>query len=309
MVRSDRFQFLPIAIPLLGIRVWRVSPVELDEARLAVVDSMILSTFEEVSRLFPLGFRRNQRTDHFVLVTVGMAGDGFAPETRLFPSPGPDLSVIFHNLDDPRGRELFIHTTTHLFNRRRARPQVQPDERGLPRAEYQEMVATWAELALIDDARRAGRFEFLLQDYHAVLDEDPATTPVNPLLTPLSSWSGPIGLLPVTPPSFELSEFQHYVLAPLLMLAVDGLLQRSGAAPSLYDLLRELHAGAHPGLLTALAKHLSSNDLATVRGWLSGTPVSEELARAGVARAGQVRAQPSNLPPSALTPRPVAWRE
>jgi hypothetical protein len=137
-----------------------------------------------------------------------------------------------------------------------------------------------------------------------VLDGDPATNPVNPLLTPLSPRHGPVGLLPVSPTSFELSEFQHYVLAPLLMLAVDGLLERSGATRSLYELLREVHGGRHPGLLAALAKHLTSHDLATVRGWLSGTPVSEELARAGVARAGLVWAQPSNLLPPALTPPP-----
>jgi len=284
LVLRDQFRFRPIEIPQLQIRVWRVAPVEFDAARLAIVDAMIASTFEAVADLFPLGLRRGQRADHSVLVTVNLAGDGSQPEARLFPNPGTNLSVIFSNLDDPRGRELFIHTSTHLLNRRRARRQTEPEERALPRAEYQEMVATWAELALIDDARRSERFDFLMQNYQAVMDGDIATTPSNPLLEPLSGWQGPIGLHGVEPMSFEVSEFQHYVLAPLLMLAVDGLLERAGATPSLLDLLREVHAGRHRGLLAALAKHLARTEVAMVRGWISGVRVPEELARAGLVR-------------------------
>jgi hypothetical protein len=293
LVRRDRFAVLPIEVPEAGLRVQRAAPAELDPDRLAAADAMVASTFAAVAGLFPLGLRRGQREDHWVLVTVNLAGDGWQPETRLFPGPGRNLSVIFHNLKDPRGRELFIHTTTHLFNRRRARRQTEPDERGLPRAEYQEMVATWAELALVDPARRAARADFLLQNYHAVLDGDASTTPTNPLLAPLSDRRGPIGLLRVEPPSFELSEFQHYVLAPLLMLAVDGLLERSGAEPDLGTLLRAIHAGRHRGLLDALAKHLPAREMDAVRAWISGVPVPEDLARAGLQR---LASRPGPLP-------------
>lgn len=284
MVRRDRFQFRPITLSPLGMRAVRVAPLEMDPAHLTTVDAMIVSTFEAVARLYPLGLRPKERTDHSVLVTVNLAGDGIEPETRLYPSTGPNLSVIFYNLYDPRGRELFIHTTTHLFNRHRARRAAEPDEKLLPRVDYQELVASWAELALIDDERRQVRFEFLLQNYRAVVDGDAATTPTNTLLAPLSTWEGPIGLVQDEPLTFELVEFRHYVLGPLLMLAVDGLLERSGTTPRLWELLREVHAGKHRGLLAALAKHLSPQDVGTVRDWISGVPVPENLARAGLTR-------------------------
>ncbi len=121
MIRSDE---AGLDLQLLSLKSTPLD--ELDSWR-----RMVAETYADVATLFPLGLLADQTLPHVILVTSGIAGDGAQRSTRLFPAPGPNLTSLFYPPDIGRGRDLFIHTTSHLFNKRRPRPETVPQEDGL----------------------------------------------------------------------------------------------------------------------------------------------------------------------------------
>ena len=247
---------------------------------------MVAETYADVATLFPLGLPPDQALPHVILVTSGIAGDGKRRSTRLFPAPGANLTILFYNPDSGRGRDLFIHTTTHLFNKRRPRPETVPRERGLRSTEYRELVATWAEIAFNrDDTHVRNRVAFLMRQHVALTDADPATWPGAGALASIRSAEGPFGLPPQAPKgSTAAREYAHYYLGPLIMLAIDGLLAGKGTAVSVRMLLRDIHAGNSPGLLASLRRVLPLR-FGQIRSWMDGSePIPAGLVERGLAR-------------------------
>jgi hypothetical protein len=287
LVRARAFERSVLASPDPAVTLWLVHRSDLSTPDRVMVAARVESTWRRVSALFPLGLDRT--IEHTVLVTSGIAGDGRSQRTRLFPAPGSRLSVVFRNLDDPRGADLLIHTTVHVYNRRCARSEAAPDEPGLPRAEFQEMVAGWAELALAENpAWRRRRVDDLLRDYRAVTDGDSTTVPADPFLAGIGA---PETLaLTSTSMSAVRAEFQHYVLAPLAMLAIDALLAENKASP-LIEVLRDIHAGRHGGLLEGLRRRLPASAMREVERWLGGARLPEGLMMGGLLRLESSAAQ------------------
>ena len=247
---------------------------------------MVVETYRDVSTVFPLGLLPDQTLPHIILVTSGIAGDGSRRSTRLFPAPGPNLTSLFYNPGDRRGRDLFIHTTTHLFNKRRPRPEAQPKQEGLRRTEYREMVASWAEIAFNrDNDYVRNRVAWLLRQHVSLTDDDPDTWPTAPSIMKTRSVDGPYGLPPNAPKKSKAArEYAHYFLGPLIMLAIDGLLVEKGSAVSVWMTLRDIHAGNSPGLLTSLPRILPGQTQ-KIRSWMDGTvQIPAELVELGLAR-------------------------
>jgi hypothetical protein len=247
---------------------------------------MVSEVYRDVSTLFPLGLLPDQKLPHVILVTAGIAGDGKRMSTRLFPDAGANLTSLFYNPGDGRGRDLFIHTTTHLFNKRRPRPEVLPREPDLPKSEYREMVASWAEIAFNrDDDYVRKRVAMLMKQHVALTDNDPDTWPALSFLREIRSEDGPFGIPPNAPKGSKAArEYAHYYLAPLILLAIDGLLVERGTVVSVRMTLRDIHAGNSTGLLASLPRILLGRSR-QVRGWMDGTEqIPAELVQKGLAR-------------------------
>lgn len=247
---------------------------------------MVVETYRDVATLFPLGLLADQRLPHVILVTSGIAGDGARRSSRLFPAPGPNLTNLFYSPDSGRGRDLFIHTTTHLFNKRRPRPETLPVEDGLRKTEYRELVASWAEIAFNrDDDYVRKRVAFLMRQHVFLTDGDPDTWPRAKAIAKIATAEGPFGLPPNAPEKSPAAhEYAHYYLGPLIMLAIDGLLAERGTAISVRMTLRDIHAGNSPGLLASLRRILPGR-FQQIRNWMEGTEqIPRELVEKGLAR-------------------------
>ena len=273
----------PAGLDLQLLTLKSIPPEELDSWR-----RMVAETYADVATLFPLGLPADQALPHVILVTSGIAGDGARRSTRLFPAPGPNLTSLFYPPDSGRGRDLFIHTTTHLFNKRRPRPEAVPEEDGLRGTEYRELVATWAEIAFNrDDAHVRKRVGSLRRAHVALTDDDGDTWPNARSIAATRSAEGPFGLPPHAPEGSKAArEYAHYYLGPLIMLALDGLLAEKGTAVSVRMLLRDIHAGNSPGLLASLRRVLPER-FGQIRSWMDGT----EAIPAGLVERGLARLQ------------------
>jgi hypothetical protein len=268
-----------LTLQLLSLK--SIPPEDLDWWR-----GLIVETYRDVAPLFPLGLPRDQALPHVILVTSGIAGDGTRRSGRLFPEPGPNLTNLFYNPENGRGRDLFIHTTTHLFNKRRPRPETQPNEDGLRRVEYRELVASWAEIAFNPDTDYVrNRVAFLMRQHVALTDGDPDTWPDAGAVVRIKSYEGPFGLPPAAPKkSAAAREYAHYFLGPLIMLAIDGLLAKRGAEVSVRLMTRNIHAGNSPGLLASLRRFLPDR-FEQIRSWMDGTgQIPAGLVERGLAR-------------------------
>jgi hypothetical protein len=268
-----------LILQLLSLK--SIPPEELDRWR-----ELVVETYRDVTPLFPLGLTPDQALPHVILVTSGIAGDGARRSSRLFPEPGPNLTNLFYNPGDGRGRDLFIHTTTHLFNKRRPRPETLPNEDGLSKFEYRELVATWAEIAFNPDAAHVhNRVAFLMRQHVALTDGDPDTWPDAGSLAKIKSHKGPFGLPPAAPEnSAAAREYAHYYLGPLVMLAIDGLLAKRASGASVGTMIRDIHAGDSPGLLASL-RRLLPDRFEQIRSWMDGTgQVPAGLVERGLAR-------------------------
>lgn len=275
-IRSDE---AGLDLQLLSLKT--TPPEELDIWR-----QMIAGTYADIATLFPLGLLADQKLPHVILVTSGIAGDGTRRSTRLFPEPGPNLTNLFYNPGDGRGRDLFIHTTTHLFNKRRPRPETLPEEDGLPKTEYRELVAGWAEIAFNRDKGYVrNRVAFLMRQHVALTDNDPGTWPGAGAIEKIRSAKKPFGLPPNAPKnSAAAREYAHYYLGPLIMLAIDGLLVEKGKAVSVRMMLRNIHAGGSPGLLASLGRALPLQ-VRQIRSWMTGAEqIPARLVEKGLAR-------------------------
>jgi hypothetical protein len=76
----------------------------------------------------------------------------------------------------------------------------------------------------------------------------------------------------VVPADAPYSDFQygHYILAPLVLVAADGLLIERGAPVDIADLLILIHTNTETNLFTELAKYLTPEDMEQIRIWMNG---------------------------------------
>jgi hypothetical protein len=284
-IRPEGWQHRPIPVPDAGITVNRYAPKDYDPDLLALADRWIADGHRRVRQVYPLGLLPEQTYDHNVIVLVGRAGDGETTRTRIFPNPGPSLTPLYRNFDIARSQTTFLHTTAHLFNKRRPRPETQPDEPGLPVGEYLELVATWVDMVTNDNPDWIrSRTDFLYSLHLLSTDGDPTTAPDFEPLNALVHDPQPHGIPPVAQPmSFALSEYVHYALSPLLMVALDGLLEQNGRQTDVRTLLQLIHSGRYPGLLAAARDHLPQTDYDRFVTWLRGGRIDPDTLAAGVA--------------------------
>jgi hypothetical protein len=222
------------------------------------------NAFAQVGRIYgdePLALRK----PHTMLVTAGLAGDTRTSETRVYPDPTLQLSSIVRTPDQPRSEELLIHAVMHLYNRHALDGTAYLSNQAPYSAEeFEELEATWAELALSTNSKAVqNRLQYLYQVHAAVQTKNFALIS-DP---PFDDETGFKLIRPTVfvPKNAGYLEFQygHYVLAPLLMATTDALLSERRTGTTVAKLLTEVHSGG--GNFTALlSTHLKPKDMETL---------------------------------------------
>jgi hypothetical protein len=247
---------------------------------------MVTATFREVATLFPLGLAVKQRYPLDILVTTNVAGDNKTMKARIFPEPGPRLVSLFYDPKNPRGKDLLIHTTSHLYNKRRPRLETTSQEKLLTAADYREYVATWAEFAFNHNHNYVSRrLNLLLKQHQLVTDGSNDTWPSITLLQGLAASCGPFGVPPFAPKGNQAArEYAHYYLSPLVLLGVEGYLATDAPNLSVRDMLTKIHSESRLGLMTDLQSTMPLR-YRTILKWISGEArIPEALVRQGLIR-------------------------
>ncbi len=246
-------------------------------------DALLAHAFEEIGRLFP-PLPDALKSEHHVLVTAGHAGHTRSYDTRIYPEPGPDLSVVVRDPQQSRGHELTIHAIAHLHNRHRVgrADGVAPP---IPQKDWEELVATWTETAFIRSHRgRMKRLEYLYNVHTAVQtgDHDLITGP--PFDDAERFWQiTPNVVVAAGQPSIDM-QYGHYILAPLAMVGTEGLLARAGVEDTMVEILRDTFHGSED-FFGEVEERLGPAGLATLEGWLhGGETIDADLVWAGAER-------------------------
>jgi hypothetical protein len=243
----------------------------------------IIAAFTQVAQLYPTPHRT---VPHTVLITVGLGGKAQIFEDTLYPDPSSEVSMLVRDRTHKRSTELFIHAVAHLFNR------YMSDGRSylmaqspFPASDFEEMEAAWSEIAFLqNDAARRRRLDELYAIHRSVVT---GTTSVA-LMYPFDDALRVSGLsvhTPIVPEGSNYIDYQyaHYVLAPLIMVGIDGMLSVRSTGSTVEELLYSLHSDPTKNFFLELRRLLGDADIETIMSWVDGTAlVSEIYLKAGV---------------------------
>lgn len=285
LVRPEAFGTVDLTFENSAYRVRVMYPIEMTEEMLAPYLATITHAFERVGAFYP---DATEPYEHTVLISVGLAGEAMDFESTLYPEPGPTLSTLARAFEHKRSEELFTHAVAHLYNRQRtdliAYEHVQEP---IPAEDFQELEASWIELYVRSDAdARMRRLNELYAIHQAVFMD--AYMPN--LLYPFSEvelFDEVTRQNVVLPAESSYSDFQygHYILAPLSIIAIDGLLLERGAPVDMADIFTTVHMNGDTHLLNEVARYLTPEDMEQIRRWMSGEElIPRNLVDHGVAQ-------------------------
>jgi hypothetical protein len=231
--------------------------------------------FRLVSTLYPYGVPNHQLAPHTVMMTAGVIGeDEGAPTRFVYPNVGENASYAYR-WPSQRMEELLLHAVAHLYNRFRFMYSYRPSMATLPFGEYQEYVASWVESRYIkSDSDRWRRALFLQRVHEGVSDPNIPLGREVGMFRRLGNERTPISanIYRHRSPAKELKkEYAHYVLAPLLLIALDGLLAESGKDVTVEEILRDVHTARYGvTYYGVIGLHLSAEQIIRYRRWEEG---------------------------------------
>lgn len=295
-VRNGGFATKPISVPgvYFPMRVWYRA--DMPAAEVEQFEGMIRRTLMYASSLFPLGvpnYMFGQESNIFITTgIIGEPGDDEnpLPQNRLQLNPGRNLQVVWRAADDIRTEELYIHMVTHTFNRYRGMPTHHPATPEIRVSEFEELVASWAEVRFIsDDQARLHRIARLYNGHEALFQAPLERLRPGSMLHMIKSL--PEYSLSITLPTGRRLtvaevEYIHYTLPPLMLTALDGLMKKRGIETGgVTELLVRIHIGQFSDFYEALKDVLGPEDVDTVRSWAEGkVMIPEELVLIGLTR-------------------------
>ena len=266
--------------------VWRNTMTPEQEAEYLEV---IERGFRDVSRLYPYGAPNSMLSEHTVMITAGVITDKDAPMDVVYPNVGHNASYIYR-WPEPRMEELLLHAVAHLYNRFRFMYSYRPTMPTLYFGEYQEYVASWVESRFIKSDK--SRWERALRLFHIheviVRDDVPRSREVGGFRR-LDNLRDPISanVFKHKPPHKTLKkEYAHYILAPLLLIAVDGVLADMGSDMTVEKILTDVHTNRFGiNFYGVLGMHLKPEQMDTYRRWEEGLePIPRNYIIAGLKR-------------------------
>lgn len=280
LIRSDAFATEELAFEESAYAVTLYYPKDLED--LQAYEEIVRNAFERVGALY--GDNRSPRP-HTVLVTASIP---FSDEEAdsVYPDPRKDLSVLFLKPDHSRSEQLFFHAVAHLYNRYDPPEYGIHEEERLSASDWSEYEASWVELSLTaSDIFRKERLDYLLGVHQAVFARDYSRITVPPFdnreafdalqRRGTTDWQS----------SYLDYQYAHYVLAPLILTGIDGLLARHAPEIRVESLLSEIHQDPNKRFFEEVARYVPAEEMERVRAWLAGEEeVPEDLLRLGASR-------------------------
>lgn len=238
-------------------------PTQFSEAERLRYARVIENAFMRVGTLFG-DVNAYTPEQHTILITAGVADE------LIYPDPRENLTIFVRELDDPRAEELFIHAVVHLYNRFAPRTTpYQQNQEPLTEGDIQEFEATWAEIAFHTTAQnRAKRVDYLYT-VHSAVRTDSFEAILGPPFDDREAFMQINPRLPLSPNASELDiQYGHYILAPLIFVAIDGLLSERAAPVDVETILTRVHEGEANNFFTELNRYITDEDTAMVLGWI-----------------------------------------
>lgn len=270
MIRSSAFSSTSLTFIRSSYRVtlrypsFGTTPELLEE-----YESEVTNTFEKVGALFNDDAKDAPRA-HTVLVTAGLLSPP-SEDNSLYPDPGPNVTYLVLAPSNPRGEELLVHGVMHLYNRfSHAGLVYEGLQSPIPPEDWQELEAVWAETAFTtENENRRVRLDYLYTVHSAVQASDFSRIDGAPFDDPDAFKNLRPSVVVSEDSSYLDEQYGHYVLAPLVMVAVEGLLQKYGAGTKLETLLAEIHSGKKGNFFEALGEVLPSEEVSRVMDWMN----------------------------------------
>lgn len=285
LIRTGAFASTTLTFNKSSYVVTLLEPVGDSTERRKEIEAMVRNAFEHIGALY--GDTDGTPRVHTVLVTAGLSGVGTEAQS-IYPDPNKRVSYIILPPAHPRSEELFLHAVMHLYNEYDPRIPYAAAQAPFTDADFREMEAAWGELAFeSSDRNRLARSEYLLNVHEAVVTKDFSRISAPPF-TDAEAFARMRGKLPVpadaTYDDLD-TQYGHYILGPLILVGIDGMLKAHGTSESVETLLTKVHTGALVSFYGALRTELPDSDIQTLKSWIDGSAtIPEDLIRAGIAR-------------------------
>lgn len=285
VIKSEAFGALTLNPEGSSYTVTVLYPLITNNETLNRYVTIISSAFSNVEELFPSSTAKKRA--HTVLVTAGLAGNTSADGTRVYPDPTDNVSMFVRTPNYPRAEELFIHAVMHLFNRQRADlTSYQKHQDPFPAEDWQEMEAVWSETAFStwNEGRKA-RVEYLYNVHKAVRTNSFSLIVSEPFNDKKAFEKIRQGAVVKEGSDYLDYQYGHYVLAPLTMVAIEGLLVGRSSNTHVADLLKTIHQNSSTNFFEELGKTLSKEESSQIMAWIRGEEtIPETLVMKGLGR-------------------------
>jgi hypothetical protein len=284
IIKTDSFASTTITLTNSSYNVTVLYPIATPPALVPAYAALVTHAFNTVGKLFADSSSISPTRPHTVLITAGLAGDTRGDGTRVYPDPGPNATMLVRSLDQPRSGELFIHAITHLYNRER--PDLDAYENNqspLKASDWQELEATWSETAFTEsEALRLLRVQYLYQVHTAVETQNFSLISGPPFNDAVAFKRIKKSVAVPEDASYLDEQYGHYILAPLVLIATEGLLIQNHTGTSVEKILTDLHTGKSTSFFDALAAVLPKEKVTEVTQWMQGEKtIPQELVLVG----------------------------
>ncbi len=284
LIKSSDFSSIEIPLNTTDFELTALYLKDMPESEVQTYAEIIARAFNDVGSLYPDSMAEPQK--HTVFITVGIAGDGNAFEASLYPNPSQYISVFAKNRHHSRAEELFIHGATHAYNRFLPHFQTyQNNQSPIPPGDFEEMEATWAELTFRSSREDlVTRVDNLYRTYEAVMSKNYDAGALYPFNN-RRVFEGTLRTSVNVPENATEGEveFGHYILAPLVMLTIEGMLQEQQSTMDLNSILLEVHS-SNSNFFELLSTQLSADQTSQVQSFIEGRAIiPEELILRGLA--------------------------
>lgn len=282
VILTEAFAEKNITFELSSYVVRLLYPKHMAEPELELYEATVRNSFEKMGSLYNDSINNKRRT-HTILVTVGVERTDNA-KTPIYPDPRENLSIFVRSPTSLRGEELLIHAVAHLYNRQRTDTMAyQLYQSPIPPSDFQELEASWSEIAFRSSPQgRAARVAYLHNVHTAVQTKNFALITSGPFIRDKSEFEN-IERTVIVPEdaSFLSAQYGHYILGPLVMVAIDGLLSEKNSDATVEKILLLVHT-TNTSFLERLSEHLSPKEISDILSWmLEGKTVPSELIETG----------------------------
>ncbi len=274
-IRTDAFLKIPVSADMSDYDVEMILPNSFSELEIEKYSAFVGHVFNSMGSLFG-DLHTENPTAHTVLVTVGLSGGDGA----VYPDPRDSVTVLIYDLSTLRGEELFIHAVTHLYNRFDERNgEYQKNHKPLEPEDFQELEATWADTRFrSSNEGRLHRLAYLYSVHTAVQTKNFALIREPPFNIRAEFDRIQPNILVKKGTSYVNAQYGHYVLGPLTMVAIEGLLVNEEGAHDIEQILTQLHTGEAENFFTELNRYLPEDRMKDIEGWMfKGETIPRDL--------------------------------